>query len=248
MLEAAIERILQLVPADARVLDVGGWGAPFNRADHVLDVMPFETRGPDGHHGPAWEMFTARTWTQRDACERRPWPFPDDHFDFAVCVATLEELRDPVWVCQELSRVARGGYVEVTTIESELAQDGAGAEHRWLCDLSGGELVFTAKPQAVHHDSSLRVPGKWREEMQTEDHVQGLFWEGALPARERFFVGPEREAILADLRQRIRTKFEPTTVELRARQARDVAGQAVKLAKGPGRDAAARVIDGLRRK
>ncbi len=248
MLEAAVERILKLVPEDARVLDVGGWSSPFNRADHVLDLMPFQTRGAGGHHGPSWERFTARTWTQRDACDRRPWPFPDDHFDFVVCVGMLEVVRDPIWVCHELSRVARGGYVEVTTIEGELAQEGAGAEHRWLCEMSGGELVFTAKPQAVHHDSSLRVPGKGRGEMAPEDHVQGLFWEAALPARERYFTGPEREAVLSDLRRRVREGFEPTTVELRARQARDVAGQAVKLAKGPGRDAAARVIDGLRRR
>jgi hypothetical protein len=40
VLPAATERIVAMLGADARVLDVGGWAAPFNRATHVLDVMP----------------------------------------------------------------------------------------------------------------------------------------------------------------------------------------------------------------
>ncbi|MDQ3630320.1 MAG: hypothetical protein M3417_03395 [Actinomycetota bacterium] len=255
MLPAAVERILSLVPDDALVLDVGGWSAPFNRADHVLDLLPYESRGGDGAHGPPWERFTARTWVQRDACDKAPWPWPDDHFAFATCVGTLEELRDPIWVCQELSRVARAGYVEVSTIESELIQEaGDGgpwlgrSEHRWFCELSGGELVFTHKPHSIHHDTSLRVVPRWQERMAPEDLVQGLFWERALPARERFLVGAERAAALEELRRRLRDRFEPSTAEVRARQARDVARQGVKLAKRPARQAAGRVLDELTRR
>src|SRR5690348_1788229 len=51
MLPAALERLETTVPDEALVLDVGGWGAPLNRADWVLDVQPYDTRGPDGSHG-----------------------------------------------------------------------------------------------------------------------------------------------------------------------------------------------------
>lgn len=255
MLPAAVERILRVVPDDVPVLDVGGGAGPFNRADWVLDLLAFDSRATDAAHGPEWERFSARTWVQRDACDRAPWPWPDDHFAFAVCVATLEELRDPIWACQELTRVARAGYVEVSTVESELVHDADGggpwlglAEHRWFCELSGGELVFTHKPHSIHHDWSLRVLPRWRERMTDEELVQGLFWDGALPARERFLVGAEREAALEELRRRLRDRFEATTAEVRVRQARDVARSGVNLARKPARQAAGRVLGELTRR
>ncbi len=249
VLAAAVTRIEASVPDDALVLDVGGWAAPFNRADWVLDLQPHDTRGPDGHHGPAWERFSARSWVQRDACDKAPWPWPDDHFAFVVCSHTLEELRDPLWVCAELSRVARAGYVEVSTVESELiAEPGWLEAHRWLCDVTGGELVFTHKTHAVHHDAALRVPQRWRERMAPEDPVRGFFWERELRARERFLVGPERDAALAELRARLRERFEPSTAEVRVRQAGDLARQGIGLARGPAGKAAGRVLGGLRRR
>jgi len=94
MLPAATERILATLPKDAVVLDVGGWAAPFNRADWVIDLMPYETRGAMGHYGPRGEHFSRRTWVMRDICDHTPWPFKDDQFDFAICVTTLEDIRD----------------------------------------------------------------------------------------------------------------------------------------------------------
>lgn len=255
MLPAAAERILADLPDDALVLDVGGWAAPFTRADWVMDLLPYATRGAAGSPGPAWERFTARTWVERDICDKTPWPWPDDHFDVAICVATLAAVRDPVWVCRELSRVARAGYVEVPTIEAELVLGAEGqgpwlgdADHRWLCELTGGELVFTHKPHSIHHDWSLRVLPRWHERMAVEDHFQGLFWERELPARERFLVGGDHDVFLEDLRGRLRDRFAPSVTELRAKQARDVARQGLKLARKPARTAAERVRDELQRR
>ena len=254
MLPAAAERILGDLPDDALLLDVGGWAEPFNRADWVLDLMPFQSRGAARSEGPAWERFSARTWFQRDPCERTPWPWPDEHFDFAICL-TLASVRDPIWVCQELSRVARAGYVEVPTIEAELIFDVQGKgpwlgdeHHRWLCEMTGGELVFTHKPHSIHHDWSLRVLPRWRERMAVEDYARGVFWEGDLPARERSLAGGEHDAVLAELRQRLRDRFEPSSVEVRARQARDVARLGFNLAKKPALGAAERMLDELQRR
>src|SRR5947209_20356182 len=111
MLPAATDRILRTLADDALVLDVGGWAAPFNRADWVIDLMPYDTRGPLGSYGGGAERFTRDTWVQRDICDREPWPFADAQFDFALCVTTLEDIRDPIWVCSELARVARAGSV-----------------------------------------------------------------------------------------------------------------------------------------
>ena len=79
MLPESLERILATVPDDARVLDVGGWAAPFNRAGWVIDLMPYESRGAliPGGYGPGPERFGPETWVKTDICSHAPWPFED---------------------------------------------------------------------------------------------------------------------------------------------------------------------------
>jgi hypothetical protein len=220
MLPQAAERILAAVPDDAPVLQVGGFDAPFARADWVLDDRPYEGHGDAGGR----ERFTRRTWAVRDVCGRAPWPFADGEFAFAVC-GTLAALRDPVGVCAELARVAAAGYVELPTIEAELAYglDGEGpwlgrSAHRWLCDLRDGELTFVHKPHGLHADARVRVPPRWHARLAPEDRVHALFWEGRLPARERI-VDPG--ALLDELAARVRRRFEPGTAEVALQEARD---------------------------
>jgi hypothetical protein len=253
MLPAALERLETTVPDEALVLDVGGWGAPLNRADWVLDVQPYDTRGPDGSHGEVRERFTARTWVTRDACDRTPWPFRDNQFDVAVCVMTLADLRDPIWVCSELSRVAKSGYVEVPTIVSELLQhegDDAGGQHlgyahrRWFVQMEGGELVFVHKAHDIHHDWSLRISQRWQERMTVADERQGLFWEGALPARERLLLTPlDHRHLRDDLAAHLHRRFEPTAAELVVRQGWGVARQGLYLVGQPLRTVTSRMVD-----
>ena len=225
MLPANLERILARLNDDAVVLDVGGWAAPLNRADWVLDLMPYDTRGGlvAGGFGHGPERFDASRWVERDICDRDPWPWPDGFFDFAVCVTTLEDVRDPVGVCRELSRVAKAGYVEVPTVWAELAHWWEGpylghAHHRWLCDVEDGGLVFLHKAHSIHADRRLRVHRRWTSEMAVEDHLQGLFWEGGLAARERVVVG---EFPAPELAARIQERFRPSVTERAAERVRD---------------------------
>src|SRR3712207_5994257 len=114
MLASSAARIVDRMADDDLVLDVGGWGKPFPRADWVIDLFPYETRGLydyDRDAAAAAERFSPDTWVQRDICDHEPWPFADGQFAFALCGHTLEDVRDPVWVCSELQRVARAGYI-----------------------------------------------------------------------------------------------------------------------------------------
>src|SRR5689334_5136193 len=109
MLEANRAPLLERLDPTDVVLDIGGWAEPFSRADWVIDLFPYETRGLYERQG--WvaprpdeeaQRFTAETWIQRDVCDRTPFPFEDDSIDFVVCSQTLEDIRDPVWVCSEM--------------------------------------------------------------------------------------------------------------------------------------------------
>lgn len=203
MLPASADRIRAL-PDDALVLDVGGWGRPLDRADWVLDLCPYETRGLYGYdREAASERFRADTWLVRDICDREPWPFADGQFDFAVCSHTLEDVRDPVWVCRELQRVARAGYLECPSRLEEqtwgLHGDWVGwSHHRWLVDVEAGAVRFTFKPHVLHARDHL--PGGTADGLAPEDRVVTLWWEGAFAVEERIFLDAEPlHEYLADL-------------------------------------------------
>jgi hypothetical protein len=193
MLAASVERIERDLGADDLVLDVGGWANPLARADWVIDLMPYETRGLYGEPRPEAERFTAETWVTRDICDRRPWPFADDQFVFAVCSHTLEDVRDPVWVCSELARVALAGYVEVPSRLEEQAYGVHGpwvgwSHHRWLCDVSGSGIDFVFKPGVLQGREDFQLPVGAAAGLSAAERVQTLWWEGGFEARERVFL------------------------------------------------------------
>jgi hypothetical protein len=171
-------------------------------------------------------------------------------------VTTLEDIRDPIGVCRELSRVARAGYVEVPTVEAELVYNVEGTgpflgheHHRWFCDRDDAttgrpSLVFWHKSHMVHSDWRIRVLPRWHEQMGLDDVLLGVFWEGELPAREKFELGPDLDALAA----RVRARFAPSPAELRVKEARDVARHLTARAALPARAAAARALDRLGRR
>jgi Methyltransferase domain len=196
MLAANRERIEAMLPADALVLDVGGWGSPWPRADWVIDVMPYETRGLYGEAEPGAERFGPDTWVERDVCDREPWPFAGDQFDFAVCSHTLEDIRDPVFACKELQRVAKAGYIEVPSrIEEHMVGINGPwpgwAHHRWVIEIAGNAITFVHKSHAIPS-----IPFK---ELPPERRVQWLWWEGSFACRERILRSiEEHDAYFAE--------------------------------------------------
>jgi hypothetical protein len=199
MREAARTRINDQLPAEAQVLDVGGWAVPFPRADWVLDLGSYETRGEWGRDGPAdQERFSADTWVRRDICDREPWPFADDQFDFAICSHTLEDVRDPVWVCSELARVARAGYVEVPSRLEEQCWGFQGpwvgwGHHHWLIDIDAerAEIDFVFKHHVLHATGPDHFAAGFHATLSDDQKVQSLWWEGSFGARERIFDSAE---------------------------------------------------------
>ena len=249
MLPSATARILDTLPEDALVLDVGGWAAPFRRATHVLDVEPYATRGVLGAYGPLPERFGEDTWVIHDMCAREPWPFADDFFDFSLCITTLEDVRDPIWVCAELSRVSKAGYVEVPTIEAELMQYAPGQgpwlghlHHRWFCEREGDGLKFWHKDHSVHFDWRLRVPPRWHAQLPEADQLLGLFWQGELPACEEFLSYDTHAQLMDGLAARVRARFTPSRRELRAMELRERMRHAGARAAVPARRAAEKLL------
>ena len=203
MLEASRAAITARVPAGDLVLDVGGGASPLSRADWVLDLMAYADRGRYGAPvEPAAERFSPATWVQRDICDRTPWPFADGQFAFSVCSHTLEDVRDPIWVCAELIRVSRAGYIEVPSRLEEQAYGFQGpwagwGHHRWLIDIAGDSISFVAKHHVLHNRPAQHFPAGFRDALSDEQRVQTLWWEGGFAFGERIFSdGPALDGYL----------------------------------------------------
>ena len=180
------------------VVDVGGWWKPLARADHVIDLLPYETRGGGGRLGAGPERYSPSTWHQLDICNT-PWPFPDKMFEFAFCSQTLEDVRDPIAVCRELSRIARRGYVEVPSAWIECTFDidvgpltaryPGYEKHRWLVIDEGTGLLFI--PKQVWLCLVEFVPAETSELWRTDQRIwtTPVHWENEIRARELTFSG-----------------------------------------------------------
>jgi len=191
MYDAHVKQVLeQLKPTDL-LLDIGGWACPFNRANYVLDAEPYETRGyyktvglPASQGGDK-EFFTKDTWIVRDICEHTPYPFADKYFDFVTCSHVLEDIRDPLWVCSEMIRIAKRGYIEVP---SRLAESCRGWEsnataglthHRWLIDIDRekSNIQFLHKHHMIHADRRFSLPRSVFRKLTDSDKITWLFWD-----------------------------------------------------------------------
>ncbi len=197
MFEDSLRRISERLDDSARVLDVGGWARPLNRADWVLDLMPYDSRGMLGHDGEGSERFSSGTWVERDICAREPWPFEDGSFDFVVCSHTLEDVRDPVWVCAELQRVARAGYIEVPSRLEEQSRNVQGpwvgwGHHHWLIDVGDDDISVVFKPHILGGIPGSAFPAGFADALPAADRLQMLWWEGGFGCRERLFYEPEK--------------------------------------------------------
>ena len=200
MHEPNVERVLaQIAPSDS-VLDIGGWARPFNRADYVMDAEPYESRGYYGTpQGGEREHFTRETWIERDICEHTPFPFGDKEIDFVICSHTLEDVRDPLWVCSEMIRVAKRGYVEVP---SRLAESARGVErgqvgwshHRWLIEIGDGSIAFLMKYHMIHSHWRFSLPRAYLRRLPEGQKVQWLFWDDSFDYDERTIHGVEKIA------------------------------------------------------
>lgn len=201
MNESTARQIEKALPSDALVVDVGGGAAAAARADWVIDALPYDEGGrllgPEADERQV--RFTRDTWIQFDLCDRQPWPLSDKQFDFAICSHLLEDVRDPIWVCSELSRIAKAGYIEVP---SRVVEQSKGIEHpcftgyhhhRWLVSECDGALEFRHKPHLLHTTADAIVARVGiRRRINPQYETTSLYWMDQVRCREVLEFDEER--------------------------------------------------------
>lgn len=170
---------LGIQPGDL-VLDVGSGNNPHFRADVLCDRYVADDTQREGR------LYLDRPMAAGDV---HNLPFKDGAFDYVICSHLLEHVDNPDRAVQELTRVARRGYVETP---SEFGEKLEGAQfHRWFVRLENGVLVFREK--GTHpYDTAISGPlwvlharrdTTWNVFRHThfDMFVTCCEWEGSLP-------------------------------------------------------------------
>jgi len=173
------------MPADAlrileqergRILDVGGGAAPFWRAEHIIDIQPYDADRLErnawgyGENGESRKSKTEiqatedesdvkgwkhENYTQFDLCACEKWPFPDKAFDLGLSSHCLEDIRDPVQVVGEMARCCKRVLI---ICPSRLLEQMRGVDHprycgmphhMWLVSEADGVIEFRRKTQIM---------------------------------------------------------------------------------------------------
>jgi hypothetical protein len=91
-----------------RVLDAGASARPW-LGDLVTDVIDVVDDGGSRARVTIGDVNEQSTWNA----------FDDDVFDFVSCTHTLEDIRDPKTVVEQLSRVGKSGFISVPNRHTE---------------------------------------------------------------------------------------------------------------------------------
>jgi hypothetical protein len=198
MLKENERKILKDLRNIDNVLDIGGWDKPFNRANYVLDIHPFETRGFHGSQGGNKEFFNKKKWIIHDVNSKDRLPFRDNQFDFVICSHILEDIRDPIWLCSEIMRIGKAGYIEVPSMKVELTkgvmnESYAGYyHHRWLVEIKNNNIIFRFKPHFIHNKKKFHFPKRFLNRLTEKDKVNFLFWNKKFQAEERIQISRDK--------------------------------------------------------
>jgi hypothetical protein len=148
----------------SKILDVGGGKNPFEKANYIIDFAPYDenklkTTWPNNIKSAC----NKKNYFVHDICSRKPFPFDDNFFDFTTCTQTLEDIRDPIWVLDEISRISKAGYIDTPSIRYERSSVAskyfAGApHHRWFVDLDENDKVRFFLKYAFVHAPFMRLP------------------------------------------------------------------------------------------
>jgi hypothetical protein len=173
-----VDAVAALAGKGGAVLEVGPGQKPFRAATAFVDWQP-------------WPQLADRPLHVLDI-NQEALPFADKSFDFVYCRHTLEDIYNPFWICREMSRVGKAGYVEAPSPLAECCRgvDGGsprwrGYHHRYLIWVEQDTLVFIPKWPMLEHLSFGDTEAQMVAILNSHPMFWNsyYFWEGSLRYR-----------------------------------------------------------------
>jgi Methyltransferase domain len=157
--DAMLRYVERIASRAGFVVEIGPGPLPFGPAHEYVDWGYVE----------AWKQAipAGKKLHEMDITAER-LPYDDKSVDFLYCRHTLEDIVNPFWVCREISRVAKAGYLETP---SPLAEICRGIDigkppwrgyhhHRNIVWNDNGVLTFLPKYPIIEHYSFGDLEGE----------------------------------------------------------------------------------------
>ncbi len=166
-----------------KILDVGG---SMRQHTHIkIDTLVDIIRPEDAPYGPS--PLTAKHFVKCDFT-REKLPFKNKQFDFCLCTHTIEDLNNPVPLLEEISRVAKRGYITTPSMGKDMVFSpidftnwltGArrvpgDSHHKWLVSKKGKKLVICPKNYPILYSGNFHFVD-WSGDTETQ-----YAWKGSV--------------------------------------------------------------------
>jgi len=133
------------------VVDVGGaingWSGPY--VDSIVDISPVKDNSSnikvfncDITHPDSWK-------------EILEYVEKNGKFDFSICTHTLEDIINPGFVCEQISKISKEGYIAVPSKYVEMSKfEGpyrGYIHHRWIFVIRDGKFIGYPKLNCLEY-------------------------------------------------------------------------------------------------
>ncbi len=173
-------------PTD-KILDVGGsmMQHEFIKIDTLVDFITPE----ESPYTPS--KLLAKNFVRLDIL-RDKLPFKDNEFDFCLCTQTLEDLPFPFPIMDEMSRVAKRGYITTPSMGRDLVFSHFNltdwltgsrrvpgySHHKWMFYKDGNKVQVLPKNYGILYSSNFHFV-KWLGDEEFQH-----YWENNIEYRE----------------------------------------------------------------
>jgi hypothetical protein len=139
-----------------KVIDVGGsaGGWSYNYVDAIVDFNDMQK-----DHNPNIMHFKCDITHPDSWTEVLSYVEENGKYDFCICSHTLEDIMNPVYVAEQIQKIAKEGYVAVPSKYRELSRFECGPtgyrgyiHHRWIFDMR--DNIFIGYPKINYLDST----------------------------------------------------------------------------------------------
>jgi ubiquinone/menaquinone biosynthesis C-methylase UbiE len=163
-----------------RILDVGGSMKQHQQIsiDTLVDII----RPEEAPYGKS--KLLAKKFVQLDVTKQK-LPFNDKEYDFCLCTHTLEDLYNPFLLIDEMSRVAKRGFISTPSMGQDMEYSHFNltdwktgqrrvpgiAHHKWFFYEKKGIIQIIPKNYPILYSSKFHIT-KWLGDSEFQ-----YFWE-----------------------------------------------------------------------
>jgi hypothetical protein len=122
-------------------------------------------------------------------------------FDLCICTHTIEDIRDPVFVCKQMEKISKAGYIAVPSKHIEMARFEFGPlchrgyiHHRWIYDVQDSKLVGYPKLPVLEHMKDLDVIAS----TDSQKRDLSFYWKNdiGLSICNDDYMGPDAQSVV----------------------------------------------------